>query len=799
MHADTGPDCDFDNPEIRLEGVIVDLLDGGGNFLRSTQTDVHGDYEFAGLVPGSYRVREHQPTTYYDGGERVGTAGGVASDVPGVYSIIADINITSDLHAIQYDFCEKVGVMLAGYVYHDRSNDGSFDRGGGNPETGISGVVVKLLNGAGQDTGRRATTDSSGFYKFTNLAAGTYAVMELQPAGWLDGPDTPGNLGGTADASPPGDMIRQIVMNWGQNGVEYNFGELLPASIHGTVHADDGPDCDFDHPDILLSGVPIDLLDANGAVLATTTTDAQGNYAFTGLRPGSYTVREHQPAGYYDGGERVGSAGGVASDIGETYSIIAGIALGSGVSGVQYDFCEKLPSSISGRVHADTGPDCDFDNPDILLSGVTIELLDATGHVVATTTTNTSGEYHFTGLKFDEYQVHEIQPAGYYDGGERVGSAGGLLDGIDTIYHIQLPAGTDAVQYDFCEKVGVVISGYVYHDRSNDGIFDRDVPEAESPIGGITLKLLDAAGQDTGLLATTDANGYYQFTNLAAGTYAVMEAQPTGWLDGLDTPGNLGGSADPSPPGDMIRNIAIGWGQAGVEYNFGELLPGSIRGQVVVSTDPNCDPDDGEPPIAGVTIDLLNADGIVIATTKTDANGEYSFTGLRPGVYSVREHQPSEYFDLEAHVGSHGGVRVSSNELGSIPIGSDQDLTDYDFCEEPPAQLSGYVYVDGAPIPFEDPLTPEHVAEIRSGLRTPDDRPLAGVTLMLYDVATGEPVMPSTLFRALTRRGRLSQSPTLTVSINLQTCGPGCTPLWKFSQRMYSTALTTPARQVATR
>ena len=53
----------------------------------------------------------------------------------------------------------------------------------------------------------------------------------------------------------------------------------------------------------------------------------------------------------------------------------------------------------------------------------------------------------------------------------------------------------------------------------------------------------------------------------------------------------------------------IGWGEMGSEYNFGELKPGSIRGQVVVSTDPDCDPDDGEPPIAGVRIDLLDGDG----------------------------------------------------------------------------------------------------------------------------------------------------------------------------------------------
>jgi protocatechuate 3,4-dioxygenase beta subunit len=629
VHADHHEDCNFDEPEIRLAGVRIDLLDASGNLLSFTHTDSNGEYEFTGLRPGVYTVREHQPNGYYDGGERVGTAGGVSSDVPGQFSIITGANITSGQSAIQYDFCEKVGVSLSGYVYHDRSNDGVFDRNVPSPETGIADVVLKLLDAAGNDTGRRATTNAAGFYEFTNLAAGTYSVMEIHPSGWLDGLDTPGNLGGVAAVSPPGDMLSQIVMNWGHDGLEYNFGELLPGSIRGTVHADEHEDCNFDDPEIRLEGVVIDLLDAGGNVIATTSTDANGDYEFTGLRPGAYSVREHQPTAYYDGGERVGSAGGTASDVPGVYSIIAGANITSGL---------------------------------------------------------------------------------------------------------------DAVQYDFCEKVGVMLSGYVYHDRSNDGVFDRNGANPETGIPGVVLKLLDANGGDTGLRATTDATGFYKFNNLAAGKYAVMEAHPAGWLDGLDTPGNLGGVAELSPPGDTISQIMIGWGEMGVEYNFGELLPGSIRGQVVVSTDPECDPNDGEPPIAGVLIELLNADGDVIDSTLTDANGEYAFTGLVPGVYSVREHQPAGYFDLDAHVGSGDGSVVTRSFISSISVGSDQHLVDYDFCEEPPAQLSGYVFLDGAPIPNDEVLTPERIAAIRPGLRTPDDTPLAGVTLALYDVDTGLPV-----------------------------------------------------------
>jgi len=739
--ANNGPECKFDNPDIPLEGVRIDLLDAKGNILKTTYTNAQGDYAFTDLAPGIYSVREHQPVQYYDGGERVGSLGGASHDEGQTYSFITDINVGSDQHGIHYDFCEKIGVTLSGNVYHDRDNDGNFDRPG---EEGIPGVVLKLLDGNGVDTGLRATTDSQGHYQFTNLRAGTYIVVEVHPAAWLDGKDTPGNLGGVADVSPPGDRISQIQINWGQSGLEYNFGELLPGSIAGRIHADDGPDCDFDHPHNMLQGVRVDLLDGQGNVIATTYTNKDGEYSFVGLRPGTYSVREHNPDGYFDGGERVGTLGGAKSDVGN-FSFITGIAVGSDQHGVQYDFCEKLPGSISGRVHADHHEDCDFDDPEILLADVRIDLLDASGNVIATTYTDANGEYHFTGLRAGEYQVREHQPAAYYDGGERIGTAGGtkfdLLPEYSMFAGINITWGQDAIQYDFCEKVGVSLSGNVYHDRDDDGNFDRP---SEEGIAGVLLKLLDANGNDTGLRATTNAQGFYQFTNLKAGTYSIVEVHPVGWLDGKDSPGNLGGVADLSPPGDKISQVTIHWAQAGVEYNFGELLPALISGRIHADEGPDCDFEHPEHMLEGVRVDLLDGQGNVIATTYTDKLGKYEFTGLRPGTYSVREHQPVDYFDGGEKVGTAGGAKSDAPGFSfftGIQLSSGVSAINYDFCEKPGAEISGYVYIDGAPIFTNKELTAEEIAAVRDGRRTPDDTPLAGVVLELRNGTTGAPIL----------------------------------------------------------
>ena len=68
------------------------------------------------------------------------------------------------------------------------------------------------------------------------------------------------------------------------------------------------------------------------------------------------------------------------------------------MNATDYDFCVQAPASISGMIHVDTNGDCIYEPGEPLLAGVTVQLLNASNEVVATTVTDQNGQYTFREL-----------------------------------------------------------------------------------------------------------------------------------------------------------------------------------------------------------------------------------------------------------------------------------------------------------------------------------------------------------------------------------------------------------------
>jgi serine-aspartate repeat-containing protein C/D/E len=750
--SDADGDCFGETPHPPLQGVVIRLFDGGGNLVDETTTNIDGEYRFEQLLPGEYSLVEVTPEGLLDGPDRVGTIGGFSSGQLAGNDRISSILLGSGERGLNFDFCERAPVKIGGFVYHDHDNDGIRDP----DEEGIGGVSVTVIPVATQAPQEAVTvvTSEDGMYMTGMIAPGRYRIVEQQqPAGYFDGLDAAGTVDGQPQgrAANPGDAIDEIFLTNGQIGADFNFGELLPASIAGRVHLSDADDNCFQvgalHRPV--EGVEVMLLDSRGEMIAETRTDSDGQYTFSDLLPGSYTVVERTPVGLLDGGERAGRVGGRSMGEVSGNDTIAGIELLAGQHGINFDFCEHAPAAVSGFVYHDANDNAVLDLSEDGIGGVTVTLLDANNQAVATRQTGEDGFYRFDGLRAGTYSIRERQPDDWLDGRDTAGLVGGVVVGQatnpgDLIREVQLRYGDDGTHYDFGELAPVKIGGVVYHDRNNNGIRDPN----EDGIGDVAVTVISVAAQapQEAVTLVTSEDGMYMTGMIAPGRYRIVEQQqPLGYLDGLDTAGTVDGQPQgrPTNPGDAIDEIFLASGQTGANFNFGELLPASITG--VVHSDPNgnCRIDGAEAGIAGVTIDLLDGNDKLVASTRTDANGRYEFGGLLPGRYSVRETQPRDHFHGGQWAGSGNG-QDQHQDLLTMDVVSGDALVDYNFCELPPSQLSGYVFQDGKALTTRDGSVPPLISELRDGIRTADDTPIVDVVLELRNGLSGDSITGDT-------------------------------------------------------
>jgi len=121
---------------------------------------------------------------------------------------------------------------------------------------------------------------------------------------------------------------------------------------------------------------------------------------------------------------------------------------------------------------------------------------------------------------------------------------------------------------------------------------------------------------------------------------------------------------------DFELDQIVGVNQQPSGYNFGNFpLPSSLAGFVYVDSNNNGNKDSGEPPIMGVIVTLTGTNDLgqsVTQSTTTNAQGAYSFTGLRPGIYKLTESQPINFIDGKDTIGTPGGSTTNDMFLNII-------------------------------------------------------------------------------------------------------------------------------------
>jgi protocatechuate 3,4-dioxygenase beta subunit len=663
---DVDQDGSQDPNEGGISGVTVMLLadtDGDGDLddmVATTTTDANGNYVFTPLAPGGYIIKV-TPVTQAPGvspiadtndndedgdnnGTQVGgpntpvvspeitlTPGGETSNEPGTGGTLDDG--TDPQGNMTVDFGLVPNMSIGSTVFFDMNNDGTQNLA--NPqEIGIAGVGVQLLYDINNDGNIQTTevvasdvTDASGNYYFPNLVPGNYQVQIVTvPASapmssTLNAGDnqTDGDDNGSQPAGIGTPVISPVINlaagaeptegntfpgNAQDNGAETNgdmtvdFGFVPALSIGSTVFydADNSGTQESTNPlENGIVGITVQLwqdTDNNGVgdyLVETTTTNANGNYLFDMLSPGNYVV--------------------------------------------------AIPSSPTDAPTSATGQDTDSD-------------VDG----------NDNGAVGPLGV---QSTIIVLTPNG--ETANEPGSGGTQDDAADT-------NGNMTVDFGFVPNMS--IGSTVFYDPNNNGTQDIANP-LEDGIAGVTVNLLydvDGNGtiEPTEIIASdvTDVDGNYYFGNLPSGNYQVSVPTPAANAPvssagaagdnqtDLDENGIQAGAGNPtySPvivlaagtesteaganPGSAQDNAADTNGDMTMDFGF---VPNQSIGSTVfydVDQDGSQDPNEGG--ISGVTVMLLadtDGDGDLddmVATTTTDANGNYVFTTLAPGDYIIK-------------------------------------------------------------------------------------------------------------------------------------------------------------------
>lgn len=718
-----------DAGEAGIANVRVVLSDTNGVALATNLTDSAGLYLFTGLMPGSYGVRVDTNSM------AAGLAANQTYDPDATTNNQTTVSLAGGQEIVTADFGYNwapppsvngnTGTGAIGdRVWIDADGDGRQDPG----EPGLGGVTVKLVNlgadgilGTADDTTNTTTSAADGSYIFDELAAGAYSVVVTAPANYSQTGDPDGSLDNRTTQPlllAPGDIY--VNADFGYQP-QAGYGATIGDQVWFDVNADGTNNA----PDYGIAGVSVALIrdsntngvwDAGEPIIASTLTDTNGAYAFSG-------VPVADGVGTDDYLVWVNDAGSVLFGLVPTYdnngvsspNISAAADLVAPAGNLLQDFGYTVagpsgsPGYIGDTIYLDRNTNGVFEAGEGI-EGVTVGLYNTNGVLLASTTSDENGHYYFAGLSTnDATYVVKVST------NTLPGTLGQLTNTVDPdggTANQSTVTLTGASPVNLAQDFGYAdltapnsISGTVWNDHNGSGVLDAG---ETNRYAGVTVTLYGSNGI---VVATTvtDGSGDYSFIGLPDGTFVVDVTDTAYVLGGLWH--SLGSATVDNNSQTDPYTLSVSGGTNNTTGDFGYFGAGASLGNRVWFDDNMNGIQDAVTNEMGlgsvrVVLTAIYSNGITnVVTTLTDTNtnnkGYYGFvnllldenytnSGSGGPVYKLSVVMPGNQVYLTTP-GATNNVWLDSNSNGTVAVAA-RGVTDVILSTNPVSESAAATY-----------------------------------------------------------------------------------------------------------